>query len=173
MTLWPLPFKPVFEWMATLPGSQAMREAELAFPINLTLHVWAMCAFLGLIFMMDLRLMGVAHRRISIPDIQKRLFPWQMLGFTVMVITGLLMFYADPVRYWGKLFFWIKLLTIGLAGLNMLVFHVTTYKTVADWETDPVPPLGARLAGALSIVLWLTVLSLGRLVAYDWWTQLI
>ena len=173
MTLWPLPFRPAFEWMSALPGSMAMREAELAFPINLTLHVLGMCVFLGLIFMMDLRLMGIAHKRIPVSEIQKRLFPWQMVGFTLMIVTGALMFYADPVRYWGKLFFWIKLATMGFAGINMLVFHFTTYRSVAAWDADPAPPFGARLAGGLSIVLWLVVLSLGRLVAFDWWTQVV
>jgi hypothetical protein len=54
--------------------------------------------------------------------------------------------------------------------LNLLVFHFTTYRSVAAWDTSPSPPPAARLAGVLSIVLWVGVLAFGRLVAYDWWT---
>jgi hypothetical protein len=57
-----------------------------------------------------------------------------------------------------------------LALLNLLVFHFTTYRSVATWDTAPDPPAGAKLAGVLSIVLWVGVLAFGRLVAYDWWT---
>jgi hypothetical protein len=171
MIPWPLPFKSVFEWTATLPGSAYLRESLYANPINLTLHVLSMCLFLGLIFVMDLRLMGVAYPRVPISEVQRRLFPWQMFGVAVMMITGFLLFYADPLRYWGKLFFFVKIGAMGLAGLNALAFHFTTYRSVVAWDRDAVPPFAARPAGALSIVLWIGVLAFGRLVAYpDWWT---
>ena len=62
------------------------------------------------------------------------------------------------------------MLVMPLAGLNALVFHMTTYRSVAAWDGDPSPPFAARLAGGLGIVLWVVVLCFGRLVAYDWWT---
>jgi hypothetical protein len=59
---------------------------------------------------------------------------------------------------------------MGLAGVNAVAFHLTTYRSVARWDRDPVPPLRARLAGVLSIVFWAAVVVLGRLTAYDWLT---
>jgi hypothetical protein len=171
MIPWPLPYREFFEWLSTLPGSEYLRSSIYANPINLTLHVLSMCLFLGLLVMMDLRLMGIAHTDIPVSHVQRRLFPWQMAGVTVMVVTGFLLFWADPVRYWGKLFFWVKLFIMFLAGLNALAFHFTTYRSVAEWDNDPVPPRSARLAGAIGIVCWVAVLAFGRLVAYpDWWT---
>lgn len=169
--MWPPPFRGFFEWVGTLPGSQYLREdAPNFFGIFLTLHVLSMCLFLGLIFMMDLRLLGIAHRHTPVSQIQRRLFPWQMLGVAVMSISGLVLFYAQPVLYWGKGFYWIKMMVMPLAGLNALIFHTTTYRSVAAWDADPSPPFAAKLAGALGIVLWVAVLCFGRLVAYDWWT---
>ncbi|OFV92615.1 MAG: hypothetical protein A3G76_00550 [Acidobacteria bacterium RIFCSPLOWO2_12_FULL_65_11] len=170
MIPWPLPFRGVFEWMATLPFSKDLEASAYGFPLLLTAHVLSMCLFLGLIFMMDLRLIGIAHRQTPVSVIQQRLFPWQMLGVTVMNISGFVLFYSQPVYYWGKLFFWVKMLIMVMAGANALIFHLTTYRTVASWDSDPNPPLGAKLAGVLSIVLWIGVLSFGRLIAYDWWT---
>jgi hypothetical protein len=75
------------------------------------------------------------------------------------------------VLYWGKGFYWVKMLVMmPLAMLNLLLFHFTTYRSVAQWDTAPNPPPAAKLAGVLSIVLWVGVLAFGRLVAYDWWT---
>jgi hypothetical protein len=170
--MWPPPFLGFFEWVATLPGSMYLREdAPNFFGTFLTLHVLSMCLFLGLVFMMDLRLIGVAHLDTPVSQIQKRLFPWQFVGALVMAISGFVLFYAQPVLYWGKGFYWIKmLLVMPLAILNLLVFHYTTYRSVADWDTRPSPPFAAKVAGVLSIVLWVAVLCFGRLVAYDWWT---
>ena len=170
--MWPPPFREFFEWVSTLPGSQYLREdAPSFFGTFLTLHVLSMCLFLGLVFMMDLRLLGIGHRHTPITQIQKRLFPWQLVGAIVMSVSGLVLFYAQPILYWGKGFYWVKMLVaMPLALLNLLVFHFTTYRSVGAWDTDASPPFGAKLAGVLSIVLWITVLSFGRLVAYDWWT---
>lgn len=170
--MWPPPFRGFFVWVSGLPGSLYLREdSPNFFGMFLTLHVLSMCLFLGLVLMMDLRLLGLAHRDTSVSQIQKRLFPWQLIGAVVMSISGLVLFYAQPVLYWGKGFFWIKmLLAMPLAMANLLVFHFTTYRSVGDWDNAGDPPFAAKLAGILSIVLWIAVLSFGRLVAYDWWT---
>src|SRR5678816_2491428 len=89
--MWPPPFKGFFEWVATLPGSQYLREdAPNFFGMFLTVHVLSLCLFLGLVLMMDLRLLGLAHRETPITQIQKRLFPWQLVGAIVMSISCLL-----------------------------------------------------------------------------------
>src|SRR5712691_7780194 len=160
--MWPPPFKGFFEWASMLPGSQYLREdAPNFFGTFLTMHVLSMCLFLGLVFMMDLRLIGVAHRGTSVSQIQKRLFPWQFVGAIVMSISGFVLFYAQPVLYWGKGFFWVKMMVMPLAIANLLVFHFTTYRTVDRWDTAASPPFSAKLAGALSIVLWIAVLCFG------------
>jgi len=57
-----------------------------------------------------------------------------------------------------------------VAGINALVFHFTTYRSVAVWDTKPVLPFAAKLAGIVSLVTWAGVVIFGRLVAYQWWT---
>jgi len=162
---------PLFEWLdANLPGTYVLRDSIYGFTILLTSHVVAMCLFLGLIIMMDLRLAGLGNLHTSISQMQKRLFPWQMVGFTFTSLTGFLLFYSDPMRYYPKAYFWAKLLVMGFAGLNALAFHFTTYRSVNAWNSSPRPPFGARMAGVVSLILWALVLIFGRLVAYEWWT---
>src|SRR6185295_4718817 len=133
--MWPPPYRGFFEWVSTLPGSLYLREdSPNFFGMFLTLHVLSMCLFLGLVLMMDLRLVGVAHRDTPISQIQKRLFPWQFLGALGMTISGTILFYAQPVLYWGKGFFWAKMLVMPLAVLNLMFFHFVTYRSVAEWD---------------------------------------
>jgi hypothetical protein len=162
--------RPWFEWLDALPSSIAIRESLYGYPILLTAHVVAMALFAGLVVMMDLRLVGLAYRRMPISEIQRRLFPWQMTGMVFSALTGLALFYGQPMRYYGKLFFWAKMALMVFAGVNAMWFHRTTYRTVTRWDTAPVGPPGARVAGAVSLVLWAGVVLFGRLTAYQWLT---
>ncbi|HIF05412.1 MAG TPA: hypothetical protein EYQ64_00215 [Gemmatimonadetes bacterium] len=159
----------LFEWVDAFPSSIAMREHLYAFPALLTLHLISLAMFAGLVVMMDLRLLGVAFRGTPFSEVQRRLFPWQIVGFVVTSIAGLLLLYAQPMRYFGKVLYWIKIALILLAGVNMFVFHFTTNRKVAEWDTSG-PPLGAKVAGGLSVFFWAGVVVFGRLTAYEWWT---
>ena len=163
-----MPLKSVFAWLDdSLPGAIWLRESSYGFSYLLTAHVVTMCLFLGLIIMMDLRLVGIAHLQTPAPQIQRRLFPWQMFGFALVTLTGFMLFYAQPLRYYGKGFFWVKMALMALAGLNAMAIHRITYRSEAAWDSK-----AAKLAGALSLVLWAGIVCAGRLVAYDWWTYL-
>jgi hypothetical protein len=159
-----------FEWLDAFPSSIALRESVYGYIYLLTGHAVAMALFAGLIVMMDLRLLGLAYRRTPLSQVQKQLFPWQMVTMAVSAATGALLFYSQPMRYYGKVFFWVKMALMLFAGINALVFHYTTYRSVATWDTDARAPLGARLAGAFSIALWAGVIVFGRITAYNWMT---
>ena len=159
----------LFEWVDAFPSSIAMRESLYAFPILLTIHLISLATFAGLVMMMDLRLLGVAYRGTPFSEVQGRLFPWQMAAMVVTSLAGLLLLYAQPMRYFGKVLYWIKIALIVLAGANALLFHLTTYRSVAKWDTAG-PPLGAKVAGVLSLAMWACIVAFGRLTAYDWWT---
>lgn len=160
-----------FEWLdVNLPGSVALRESLYGFPVLLTAHVLAICLFLGLVIMMDLRLVGIGNRDISFSDLQRALFPWQMLGMAFASITGIALFYAQPLHYYGKGFFWLKMALMVVAAVNALAFHNTTYRSAADWDRGALPPAAAKAAGVISLAVWGFVLVFGRLVAYNWFT---
>ena len=159
----------LFEWVDAFPSSIAMRESLYAFPVLLTIHLISLAMFAGLVVMMDLRLVGVAFRGTPFSEVQARLFPWQMVGMAVTSLAGLLLLYSQPMRYFGKVLYWIKIALIVLAGANALLFHLTTYRSVAKWDTAG-PPGRARVAGVLSLAMWACIVAFGRLTAYDWWT---
>ncbi len=167
----------LFEWLDALPSSIALRESLNAYPILLTSHVVSMCLFAGLIGFWDLRLVGMALKRVPVSNIPPRVFPLMIAGFVISSITGLLLFYSQPMRFYGNFYFWLKNLLMFVAGVNALVFHLTTYHSVAAWDSHVVTPFGARLAGALSLALWAGVVVTGRMIAYSglmpaWWADL-
>jgi Family of unknown function (DUF6644) len=156
------------EWLANTPGSIALHESLWGYPIVESVHVLTMCLFLGMIVMLDLRLLSLTMRSVPVSQVAGRLLPWARAGFVVMVITGALLFYAIPVRAFHNIFFRIKVVLLILAGINVWVFHSTVFRSVAEWDLDPVLPKRARMAGAVSLVLWASIVVAGRMIAYNW-----
>jgi hypothetical protein len=161
-------FLPFFEWLENTPGSVAIRESILFYPLVETTHVLTLCLFLGMTAMWDLRILGLAMRRVPVSQVGGRLLPFAVAGFVLMVTSGGLLFYSGPVRAAQNIFFQVKMVMIVLAGLNAFVFHQTVYRRVADWDQAAVTPFRARVAGFLSLVLWAGVVVAGRMQAYNW-----
>ena len=156
------------EWLANTPGSIALHESFWGYPVVESTHVLTMCLFLGMIIVLDLRLLSMTMRRVPVSQVAGQLLPWAKAGFVVMVISGALLFYAIPVRTFQSVFFRFKVVMLVFAGLNAWVFHSTVFRRVAEWDLDPVLPKRARMAGALSLVLWACVVVSGRMIAYNW-----
>jgi len=78
----------------------------------------------------------------------------------------MLLFASNAVSYAHNTQFQFKLALIVLAGLNMAVFHLSVYRRVAEWDEQHPPPLAARPAGVISLVLWIAVIFLGRWVGF-------
>jgi hypothetical protein len=156
------------EWIATTGGSVALHESQYLYVIVESMHVFTLCLFVGLSSMLDLRLLGLIMREVPVSKVVARLLPWTIAGFSVMVITGALLFYAVPVRSYHSVFFRAKVILLILAGVNAWVFHAGVWRHTATWDLDRVPPAAARFAGGASLVLWISIIFAGRLIAYNW-----
>ncbi len=156
------------EWLAATRGSIALHESLVMYPIIESTHVLALTVFVGLAVILDVRLLGLAFRRVPVTDINDRLLPWMKAGFAVMVITGILLFYAIPVRTYQSIFFRVKVVMLILAGLNVWIFNTRVFPTVAGWNMDIATPQGARRAGLFSLILWAGIIVAGRMIAYNW-----
>lgn len=163
----------LFEWVDAFPSSIELRGSQYVYSWILVAHVVSVCAFTGLVLLMDLRLLGIGYQQTPFPRLQRQLFPWQMGGMALSLVTGVVLVYAQPLRYYGSVYFWMKMAAMALAGLNALAFHYVSYPAVAAREGQPALPIGARFAGGLGLVLWATVVVEGRLIPYAliWFPQ--
>lgn len=151
------------------PISAAMRGelpgTEWLFPIVETLHVMALALVVGSIAMMDLRLLGIASRSSAVSRLSNEVLPWTWTAWTAAAVFGTLMFMAKAETYWGNLQFRLKFACMALAALNMLIFHFGVNREVARWDEGE-PPMSAKIAGALSLLLWIGVVFFGRWVGF-------
>lgn len=136
------------------------------FPIIETIHVLSLATVFGSIAILDLRLLGITSRDGTVSAISHEVLPLTWLAFAIAALSGTLLFMSNASAYAANLQFRLKLLFMVLAGVNMLVFHLGAYRRLPQWDRMSPPPRAARIAGALSILLWLAVIVLGRWTGY-------
>jgi hypothetical protein len=140
--------------------------AEWLFPIVETLHVISLAMVFGSIAMVDLRLVGATSRNSAMSRLSGEVLPYTWGAFICAIVTGTLLFISKAHVYFYNLQFQLKFLCMLLAGMNMAVFHFGTYRRVLEWDDRHPPPRAARLAGALSIALWIGVIFFGRWIGF-------
>lgn len=155
-----------FQWLQNTAVGSHISNSFWLFPFIECFHVFGIVVLVGATGVLDLRLLGLALKRQSVSKLNEQLLPWAWSGFALMVISGLLMFSSEAVKVYANGAFRLKMGLILLAGINALVFQTTVYKTVDKWDLLPRPPIGARLAGMFSLVLWVGVIFAGRWIAY-------
>ena len=109
-----------------------LSQSTWAVPIIGAIHVLAIAWFGGSVLVDDVRL---------------RRFRW--IGLSVMLVTGFLLFWSEPVRLYYSQFFRAKMALLVVIGLGSLL-----------------PAQHARWAMALSLVLWSVVILASRGIAY-------
>lgn len=145
-----------------------LHESLYVYPLVESAHVLTVMLFVGTIFMLDLRLLGVSFGGVKISEFTSRLLPWTIAGFVIMVLTGALLFYAIPVRTYHSLWFRVKLVLIVVSLVNIWIFHRHISRNRDDWDTSFRPPFGARISAGVSMLAWGSVIVMGRMIAYNW-----
>ncbi len=143
-----------------------IRESDNAFSIIESVHVLTITLLVGTIAVLDLRMLGVVLRGVSVTRIARTVFPFTWSGFVLMFVSGFLLFWAEAAKNYSNPAFRIKLLLLLLVGLNPLIFHTTIYRRVHEWELLEVSPWRARAAAIASLSLWGGIVVAGRMIAY-------
>jgi hypothetical protein len=144
---------------------QAMRQWLYLYPAVETLHIVGIGLLFGSIALFDLRLLGLS-RGLSVKRLAGHILPWTAGAFVLIVPTGVAMFTAHASEFIGNPVFALKMCLILAAGVNAAIFHAGVFRSAAGWDTGVMPPLGARAAGAASLLVWISVIACGRLLAY-------
>ena len=152
-------------WLETSGFAVAMRQWQWLYPIVEIVHILGFVILVGSAFMFDVRLLGLS-RALPVTSLERHLLRWARASLVLIVPSGVAMFVAHATEMAVNPAFQLKLLLIALAVANAAVFHRVPFRSVDRWDIEAASPPLARVAGALSLVLWTGVIACGRLLAY-------
>jgi len=157
----------VLGWLQTTPIASAIGENEILFPWIESVHVLAIVLVVGTISIVDLRLLGIASRDLTVRRVMRDVIPYTWGAFAVAAITGSLMFSSDAVHYGHNRLFQGKLVLLALAGLNLGLFHLIGVRDIERWDDKGAnTPIAAKAAATVSLLLWVGVVALGRGIGF-------
>lgn len=156
------------EWLSTTFLSVLIQKHNgWAIPAIQSIHIIGIGVVVGSVFMIDLRVLGLACMDQTLLQTTKRFGPWLTAALCVMLTTGLLMVIGEPVRELVSFSFWLKMLLVALGTLIAIIFRITLRKHEQRWEETLVRRRSVQLLAVLTFVIWLCIIVLGRLIAYD------
>lgn len=156
-------------WINNQPAAQSLIGSFYMWNWIESTHVLTLMVSLGMLFFIDLRMLGWTMTSVPASTISHRLTIPMAIGFTVMVITGLLLYYANALHETLSIWFRIKMVLLVFAAINAVLFHRAMNASISSWDTDPVPPKRIRLGAGISLTLWILIIIMGRLMAYNWY----
>jgi hypothetical protein len=144
-----------------------IRNSLYLFPLIESVHVLGLTMVFGTIVIVDLRLLGLASTRRPFSAVASDVLKWTWRAFAVTATTGLLMFTTNAGTYYYNAYFRAKMALLVLSAINTLAFELTVKRSVRSWDRNAAAPAAGRTVAALSLVLWIGVIFLGRWVGFS------
>ena len=154
------------DWLAKTPISVTIQSVPWVVPAVQTIHILCIGIVVTYNLMLGLRLMGVAGKSRTIAEMADEFMPWTWGALAVLATTGVVMIIGEPARELRNPAFWTKMgLLVFAIGLT-LFFQRTVRKNASYWDESASKRTSAKAVGATSMVLWVSILVAGRLIAY-------
>jgi hypothetical protein len=152
-------------WIDSTRVSGFITDYRWIWPGSEIAHFIGLTLLIGIVGALDLRVLGFA-RQVAVRTLHQ-LVPWSIAGFAICLVTGLIFFIAEPTQYIASGVFWLKMLFIVLAGLNVGAFYLTgVYRSVEELGPGERAPLRAQAIAFVSLFLWVGVLVWGRMLPF-------
>lgn len=158
----------IAEWIGATNFSVGLHESYYMYAWIESIHVITLTISLGMLIVIDLRMLGLWLTNVPASTVAQRLDRPMLIGFSIMVVTGVLLYLGIPIRTTQSLWFRIKMILLVVAFINAWLFRRHMQRSVGSWDVAAVPPRRTRIAAALSLTLWAAVVMSGRFIAYDW-----
>jgi hypothetical protein len=160
----------LFEWCQWLQHTRfatAISESDWLFPLIEGSHILALPLSVGMIVMVDLRLLGLTFCSEPAGKMVHSLLRWSKIGFPIMFLTGVLLLITQAGKAYGNTFFRVKLISLLLLGINAVVYQKLFFPKMAQWDSASGAPAGAKFCAGFSLLLWMGVIICGRTMAYQ------
>jgi hypothetical protein len=151
------------DWLAATWLSRLIQEVTWVIPTVQTVHIVAIAIVMTSMAMLDLRLVGVAGRRQSLPDMAHRFLPWVWVAVVVLLCSGTILIIGEPGRELRNTVFWTKMSLLAAALILTLIFQTVLRRNNTFWDGNRA---ASMLLGSVSLMVWVSIIAAGRWIAY-------
>jgi hypothetical protein len=152
---------PFFKWCDDTWLCNAIKATTWVFPLAETIHILALVVLLGSIMLVDFRLLGLGIRRFSPLRISNELKTYIAWALGVILVTGWLLFMAEPLKAYDNMAFMPKMALL----FSAILFHYTAFRKASSIDSTSIPVL-AKFAALLSLFLWFGIGVAGRAIGF-------
>ena len=155
-------------WLASTPPSVFIQEHNAwTVPAIQSVHIVGIALVMGSVLMIDLRILGLAWTERTLQETTSRFGPWLTGSLWLLLATGLLMVVGEPVRELVTFSFWLKMALVAIGAVVAVAFQRALRRHEQQWEGTLVHRPSIKALAVLTFLVWVGVIFLGRLIAYD------
>jgi len=158
---------PFTQWLSQTSLSLAIQTHDWVIPTIQSIHIVGIGVVVGSVFMIDLRVLGWAGRDQTLVETVARFGPWLSGALCVLLVTGALMVVGEPARELLAFSFWFKMCLVAIGTLIAAVFQIALRRNGNQWEESIVKRRSTKSLAILTLLIWVSIIILGRLIAYD------
>ncbi|MDB5012531.1 MAG: hypothetical protein JWQ25_733 [Daejeonella sp.] len=152
-------------WVENTSWAVGIRQSLWLYPALEIVHLTGIVILVGAAFMFDLRLLGFS-KSLPTAGLANHLLPWSRSGLLLIIPSGILLFTTNAKTLGFDPTFWLKMILLAVAVLNVLVFHRFILKPHFEHSKMKELPFSARISACISIMVWIAIIACGRLLAY-------
>ena len=146
--------------------SQWLLVSVWGYPILLTLHSIGLALLVGLLIIIDLRVLGVPRMLPFLPFNRLMALIWG--AFAVNLGSGVALFVADGVKFFNSTAFRFKFASIVIGIVLAIVIKNTVLNQAPQLDAGRGnAPVTAKALAAVSILMWISAIGFGRYMAYE------
>lgn len=145
--------------------ASTIREAMWLYPLIEVAHIVGFAILVGAVILFDLRVLGVS-KRVPVRMLARHLLPWSVAALLLILPAGVLLFATEATALIDNRAFVVKMILLTLALTNAAAFHMGAFRGAEQWDQGVSAPRAARMHAAASILIWIGVITCGRLIAY-------
>jgi putative copper export protein len=156
------------EWLSTTSPSVFIQDHySWVIPTIQSIHIVGIGVLLGSVLMVDLRILGWAGTDQTLRQTLSRFAPWVTGALCLQLATGMLMVIGEPVRELVTFSFWLKMLLVAVSTIIAVIFQIAVRHHEQQWQETLVNRRSIKWLAVLTFLIWVCIIILGRLIAYD------
>jgi hypothetical protein len=153
------------EWLEATDLATSIRQSTWLYPFIEIIHIFGIVMVAGAAGLFDMLILFYS-RKLALGGTPFTLLSLSKKGLLLAIPSGVLLFSTNAKALGADPTFHLKLILLALAGLNAWIFHTTVYLPALRAEQKSFPWKKARLNAVISLLLWMSIISCGRLLAY-------